>query len=431
MPGDLFAASPLTVACTLSDGRRKLTFNALVDTGATGYSFIDEVTAQIVCEKFEIAPCELWKPKPLKGFDGRPGRAITHAIYPSMTVHDHTQTVTPMLITSLGNHPIILGKPWMNAHHVMIDMTEDKITFGEKDCCIADALARKTTNPATEPRSRPLLHAPLPYSGNSLRQAPQAPATPLIKPIQILQRLIPRRNQSTGGACATTVLGAVRPSSTVVPSICDSIAVARKSMADPNGKGARSTLEPWQTNALLGPSPPGGCEPPITCRKKEEEGKQRQKRPFYGLPQKRLRTAPTAPTDSPIGLRKSMADEKGTDADSTRRPVRSIAIPAPLTGMPLNKIVKETEEETLDICEVSPVACRMFAKRPGVEVFMIHLHEVEEQLRHDEKEPVSVLDKLPGTHHAFADVFDRQTAENLPPQDPIGRQTDHGAWPPV
>jgi len=390
----------------------------LVDTGATGYSFIDEVTAQIVCEKFEIAPCELWKPKPLKGFDGRPGRAITHAIYPSMTVHDHTQTVTPMLITSLGNHPIILGKPWMNAHHVMIDMTEDKITFGEKDCCIADALARKTTNPATEPRSRPLLHAPLPYSGNSLRQAPQAPATPLIKPIQILQRLIPRRNQSTGGACATTVLGAVRPSSTVVPSICDSIAVARKSMADPNGKGARSTLEPWQTNALLGPSPPGGCEPPITCRKKEEEGKQRQKRPFYGLPQKRLRTAPTAPTDSPIGLRKSMADEKGTDADSTRRPVRSIAIPAPLTGMPLNKIVKETEEETLDICEVSPVACRMFAKRPGVEVFMIHLHEVEEQLRHDEKEPVSVLDKLPGTHHAFADVFDRQTAENLPPHRP-------------
>ncbi len=69
--------------------------------------------------------------------------------------------------------------------------------------------------------------------------------------------------------------------------------------------------------------------------------------------------------------------------------------------------MKEKEEESLNICEVSPVACRIFTKRPSIEVFIIHLHEVEEQLRHDEKEPARVLDKLPRIYYTFTDVFDR------------------------
>jgi len=83
--------------------------------------------------------------------------------------------------------------------------------------------------------------------------------------------------------------------------------------------------------------------------------------------------------------------------------------------MPLNKIVKEKEEESINICEVSPLACKKFAKRPGVEVFIIYLYKVEEQLRYNEKEPTNVLVKLLLNHYIFTDVFNRKTAENLLP----------------
>ncbi len=77
--------------------------------------------------------------------------------------------MTPILITSLDNHPIILGKPWINAYYIIINIIEDRVTFREKDCYIIDALARKLANLAIRLRLRPLLHAPLSYLGNSLR----------------------------------------------------------------------------------------------------------------------------------------------------------------------------------------------------------------------------------------------------------------------
>ncbi len=38
---------------------------------------------------------------------------------------------------------------------------------------------------------------------------------------------------------------------------------------------------------------------------------------------------------------------------------------------------------------------------------------MEEQLRHDEKEPTNVLAKLLPNYYIFTDVFNRKTAENL------------------
>ncbi len=77
--------------------------------------------------------------------------------------------MTPILITSLGNYPIILGKPWINTYYIIINIIEDRVTFREKDYYITDVLARKITNLVIELRSRLLPRAPLPYLGNSLR----------------------------------------------------------------------------------------------------------------------------------------------------------------------------------------------------------------------------------------------------------------------
>ncbi len=56
----------------------------------------------------------------------------------------------------------------MNTYYIIINIIEDRVTFREKDYYIIDALARKITNLVIKLRLRLLLHAPLPYLGNSL-----------------------------------------------------------------------------------------------------------------------------------------------------------------------------------------------------------------------------------------------------------------------
>ena len=112
---DSFASEPLVTPCTLFNNNKRNTVKALVDTDATGYAFIDEMTAHIICENLRISPISLLKPKPVKGFDEHlVKRSITHAIYLSLTVQDHLELTAPMLITPLRQHPVILGKPWLN-----------------------------------------------------------------------------------------------------------------------------------------------------------------------------------------------------------------------------------------------------------------------------------------------------------------------------
>ena len=102
---------------------------ALLDTGVTGYLFIDPSIVRRVCVELQIEPIRLSKPKAIRGFDGKQASNITYAIYPTMTIQDHKETTTPMLITKLGQHQIILGKPWMKKHGAVLDMRNDRLIF--------------------------------------------------------------------------------------------------------------------------------------------------------------------------------------------------------------------------------------------------------------------------------------------------------------
>ncbi len=83
----------------------------MVDTCAIRYDFIDEKFAEIVCQILEIEPQHLMKPKPIQGFDGRAAQPVTYAIYPTLSVGSHTESLAPLLITKLGHHPMILSRP--------------------------------------------------------------------------------------------------------------------------------------------------------------------------------------------------------------------------------------------------------------------------------------------------------------------------------
>ena len=55
---------------------------ALMDSGATGGSFVNAVDAQRICEIENISPIQLIKPKNIEGFNGAAAPTVTHAIYP-------------------------------------------------------------------------------------------------------------------------------------------------------------------------------------------------------------------------------------------------------------------------------------------------------------------------------------------------------------
>ena len=128
LPGDLFTNEALVIPCILGN-ISEISTHFLLDTGATRVAFIDEAIARHVCNVLKISILPLAKPKPLKGFDGKPARPITHAIYPTLSVQGHSELLALMLVTSLGQHPIILGEPWMRKHGVILDMSCNKLTF--------------------------------------------------------------------------------------------------------------------------------------------------------------------------------------------------------------------------------------------------------------------------------------------------------------
>ena len=96
---------------------------------AIGYLFVDPVMAWRICDDLLIKPIRLSKSKAICGFNRKQASDVTHVIYPTMTVQEHRETTTPMLITQLGQHQIILGKPWMKKHSVILNMQNNWISY--------------------------------------------------------------------------------------------------------------------------------------------------------------------------------------------------------------------------------------------------------------------------------------------------------------
>ena len=131
--GNLFTNEALVVACSL-DRMNKIKTTSLLDTGATGITFINLAIARYVCDVLQILFIQLAKPKSIREFNGKLAPSITYAIYPTLTMQGHTKLVVPFLITKLGQHLLILGKPWMPKHGVILNMSCDKLTFWFGHC---------------------------------------------------------------------------------------------------------------------------------------------------------------------------------------------------------------------------------------------------------------------------------------------------------
>jgi hypothetical protein len=103
----LFDDKSVIVNCILESEYKT---RAMIDNECTDYSFIDTDIAHQVCEMLEINLLKLNKSREVKSYDERRSKNITHVIYSSMTIQDHTKSSISMMITKLDQHLIILEK---------------------------------------------------------------------------------------------------------------------------------------------------------------------------------------------------------------------------------------------------------------------------------------------------------------------------------
>ena len=113
---------------------------------------------------------------------------LTHKINLGLRIMDREELSAPILVTPLGQHPLILGKTWMNRHQVVLDMATDKVVFVPRRCTHVGAPSNPLPRPTT-----PLRHPPLPVVPYEIPQESpkmkKAPLNPLIQEVTLDQSL--------------------------------------------------------------------------------------------------------------------------------------------------------------------------------------------------------------------------------------------------
>jgi hypothetical protein len=105
----LFDDKSIIVDCTL-DLKKKYKIKAMIDNECIDYSFIDIDIAHKVCELLKIEFLQLNKFREVKNYDERKSKNITHVIYSSTIIQNHTETCISMMIIKFDQHSIILEK---------------------------------------------------------------------------------------------------------------------------------------------------------------------------------------------------------------------------------------------------------------------------------------------------------------------------------
>jgi len=96
------------MACTIVDNHNEIRSQALIDSGATGYAFIDKAFA----ERHKFPLFALKEPRPLTVIDGRPvsSGAITNITKIVLSINNHHEMI-PAFVTTLGGYHLTLGIP--------------------------------------------------------------------------------------------------------------------------------------------------------------------------------------------------------------------------------------------------------------------------------------------------------------------------------
>jgi predicted aspartyl protease len=111
----------LTIPCTLSKNGYGVTSQALIDSGANGFVFIDTLCAIDIARFLNLKAQRLPRTVPVKGYDGKAGTPLTHCLRLHLTIDGRRQYNVPLLILDLGSHDLILGRKWLALFDILVD----------------------------------------------------------------------------------------------------------------------------------------------------------------------------------------------------------------------------------------------------------------------------------------------------------------------
>jgi predicted aspartyl protease len=120
---------PFLTTCTLSfNGYSLITSNALVDTGANGYLFVNmefgrKLDKLLGCEEFSD-----FDARAVGGFDGSISQTLDLVLRAHLTVQNRTIN-DEWLIVIDSNHDIIIGQKWLECHDVLTDSRRRRLLF--------------------------------------------------------------------------------------------------------------------------------------------------------------------------------------------------------------------------------------------------------------------------------------------------------------
>ena len=112
-----------------------------MNTDCIVYTMIDETLIKTICEQLQIVFISLFAFRFLRGYNGQIAfKSITHVIYFILKINGHAEQTCSILIVSLNNHRIIIGKSWMNRYKVILNMLYDRIVFKSNRCKYFEAI---------------------------------------------------------------------------------------------------------------------------------------------------------------------------------------------------------------------------------------------------------------------------------------------------
>lgn len=117
------------LSVTLAFEGRHVDLVAMIDSGATG-NFVNSAVVQRYGIPTEALAC----PKSLAVVDGRPIEAgrVTHRTENLQLLAENFEDSISLLVTSIGQHDIILGLPWLRRNNPKIDWAEKTIQWTDE-----------------------------------------------------------------------------------------------------------------------------------------------------------------------------------------------------------------------------------------------------------------------------------------------------------
>ena len=128
----LIGGQHLTIACILSTNGTSVALYTLIDSRANRFIFVNILFAIDLARSFNITTARLPSSIQVKGYDGRPGKPVTHYIRLHLTVDQRRQYNVPLLILDLGSHDIIIGRKWLAYFDVLPDCRRRRLVWPDK-----------------------------------------------------------------------------------------------------------------------------------------------------------------------------------------------------------------------------------------------------------------------------------------------------------